>query len=720
MLEKNNPTEEDTLLDHIGQGMATLTSLASERGFVIRDVARDGDCLFSAVQLQLQKLGVQVQKDALRQQLAAYLEDHPYTQHVGTSHPCHLREFLSEAIESSDSFNADTEQPTEEDALIRSVPDRNTQLQLRWCKYIRRLRSAAWGDHIAVQGLANMLHVDIHILATGNPNMEPITSAHTPIGVLHLGLIGQFHYMALDQADTGHCSQAQDPAFSQVQTVQEEQHQSQHTAPTSEQEDQEQAEDDAALHHQSQLRGLPYDTVMHREDVDTSVDGVFSVAPGEGQKPLAILTDEHFEEMCNPSKYPGGSFGLMANRERKLTVRKYFNRRLLDVDGRFAKDVEYLLAVQYTVESKQVADDANIVLRQSQGRQYRGRTLTAGAVQNQSVLLQMIQRDDAYKFLKNVRGSPAYFQKVMYDVLAMIRQLGLPTWFFTLSAADMQWPDVIQTIAKQYGSTFTDEEVAAMSFEEKSKWLSQNPVTAARHFQYRLNTFVQKFLKSKAHPLGELTDYSIRVEFQARGSPHAHSMFWIKGAPKLGVNTDQEVCDFIDRYIRCDVPEDDEVLAQLVSKVQKHRHSATCRRNERCRFRYPRPPSPATLIAREINPDFCSAEEAKEVTVAILKVRQILDDKDTPDSISLEELLLKAGVSEDTFLKGLKMCSKGSSIVMKRAPGDSWINAYNPDIIKAWKANMDIQFIMDPYSWVKKLNSVTIVRLTWFDDRFEF
>ena len=386
-----------------------------------------------------------------------------------------------------------------------------------------------------------------------------------------------------------------------------------------------------------------------------------------------------------------------------LTV--YFNQRLLDVDGRFAKDVEYLLAVQYAVESKQVADDANIVLRQSQGRQYRGQALTAGAVQNQSVLLQMIQRDDAYKFLKNVRGSPAYFQKVMYDVLAMIRQLGLPTWFFTLSAADMQWPDVIQTIAKQYGSTFTDEEVAAMSFEEKSKWLSQNPVTAARHFQYRLNTFVQKFLKSKAHPLGELTDYSIRVEFQARGSPHAHSMFWIKGAPKLGVNTDQEVCDFIDRYIRCDVPEDDEVLAQLVSKVQKHRHSATCRRNERCRFRYPRPPSPATLIAREVNPDFCSAEEAKEVTAAILKVRQILDDKDTPDSISLEELLVKAGVSEDTFLKGLKICSKGSSIVMKRAPGDSWINAYNPDVIKAWKANMDIQFIMDPYACVMYIAS---------------
>ena len=60
----------------------------------------------------------------------------------------------------------------------------------------------------------------------------------------------------------------------------------------------------------------------------------------------------------------------------------------------------------------------------------------------------MIRTDEAYKFLKIVRGSPAYFQRVMYDVLAMMRQLVLPTWFLTLSAAEIQWPDVIQTIAR--------------------------------------------------------------------------------------------------------------------------------------------------------------------------------------------------------------------------------------------------------------------------------
>ena len=79
-----------------------------------------------------------------------------------------------------------------------------------------------------------------------------------------------------------------------------------------------------------------------------------------------------------------------------------------------------------------------------------------------------------------------------------------------------------------------------MSFEEKSKWLRRNPVTAARHFQYRLNVFFSDFLKSNAKPLGEVTDYAIRVEFQARGSPHAHNVIWVKDAPKFGHDSDED------------------------------------------------------------------------------------------------------------------------------------------------------------------------------------
>ena len=70
----------------------------------------------------------------------------------------------------------------------------------------------------------------------------------------------------------------------------------------------------------------------------------------------------------------------------------------------------------------------------------------------------------------------------------MIRQLGTPTWFLTLSPADM-----IQIIAKQYGVIYTDDEVAFLSFEETFNWLRRNPVSVARHFQNRLNTFFQEF-----------------------------------------------------------------------------------------------------------------------------------------------------------------------------------------------------------------------------------
>ena len=90
----------------------------------------------------------------------------------------------------------------------------------------------------------------------------------------------------------------------------------------------------------------------------------------------------------------------------------------------------------------------------------------------------------------------------------MIRQLGTPTWFFTVSAADMKWPEMIQTIAKQYGVIYSNEDVAALSFEERSNWLRRNPVTAARHFQYRLNIFFKHFLNSTAHPLGVIVDHA--------------------------------------------------------------------------------------------------------------------------------------------------------------------------------------------------------------------
>ena len=106
------------------------------------------------------------------------------------------------------------------------------------------------------------------------------------------------------------------------------------------------------------------------------------------------------------------------------------------------------------------------------------------------------------------------------------------------------------------------------------------------------------------------------------------------------------------------------------------------------------------MIARQSTAATYPQEQAEQAVKALAAVRKILDDKDTPEDISMDELLHKAEVISDMYLCGLKICSTGNSVVMQRKPSESWINTYNPDVIRIWKANMDLQYILDPYACV--------------------
>lgn len=58
-------------------------------------------------------------------------------------------------------------------------------------------------------------------------------------------------------------------------------------------------------------------------------------------------------------------------------------------------------------------------------------------------------------------------------------------------------------------------------------------------------------LKHDTSPIGKIEDFFIRVEFQQRGSPHVHILFWIDDAPSLGKNTDDDMVTFLDKFITC-------------------------------------------------------------------------------------------------------------------------------------------------------------------------
>ena len=111
----------------------------------------------------------------------------------------------------------------------------------------------------------------------------------------------------------------------------------------------------------------------------------------------------------------------------------------------------------------------------------------------------------------------------------MIRQLGLPTWFISLSSADTRWADLLKMLTKLNTNVeYSDKQIEEMTWEQKSNLIQRDPVTCTRYFDHRVQEFIKIVLKSTHNPIGVIKDYFYRVEFQQRGSPHIHLIAWIE------------------------------------------------------------------------------------------------------------------------------------------------------------------------------------------------
>ena len=63
--------------------------------------------------------------------------------------------------------------------------------------------------------------------------------------------------------------------------------------------------------------------------------------------------------------------------------------------------------------------------------------------------------------MSTIKGTPAYWKKNLFEVLAMIKHLGLPTYFMTLSCADLRrWNEFPSIISKIKGQNLLEEETS--------------------------------------------------------------------------------------------------------------------------------------------------------------------------------------------------------------------------------------------------------------------
>ena len=380
--------------------------------------------------------------------------------------------------------------------------------------------------------------------------------------------------------------------------------------------------------------------------------------------PLSIFQDRHnLEVQAFPTLYPNGTNGFGTPRAIKISPLEYFQVRMLSADSRWACHPAYIFWACNIVEAIKLQSSISIALRMrsfrdpSSNRREDRRTeemrlLTAGQLRGRLDDNPHL-RENCYSFMRDICGTQAYWNSVKIQLYAMFRTLGPPTFFITLSADDNNWMDLMVVLSKCKGQNLSEEQASELSPSEKRALMTTNPVVTARHFAHRFQCLSREVIKSTGQPIGEVLDFFWRIEFQLRGSPHVHSMWWIKDAPNLDTATGRQVApQYIDRYISVGIPkESDGELEALVLRLQQHHHTSTCRKTTRrrrnvaeCHFDFPQPLCEETRLKSHDNPG-----------------------------------------------------NRSRCYLLKRSVGEENVNPYNEHLLRAWQANMDIQLIGSVY-----------------------
>ena len=280
----------------------------------------------------------------------------------------------------------------------------------------------------------------------------------------------------------------------------------------------------------------------------------------------------------------------------------------------------------------------------------------------------------------------------------MIRQLGPATLFCSFSSAETQWIH-LRILGKLVDDKeYSDIELENLNWEEKCRLIQSDPVTCARHFDYQFNQFLRHFLMSSAAPLGKIADWFYRVEYQQRGCPHIHMLIWLEDAPVYRCNNDSDVTTFIDKIITCKKPNNDPELVLLVNR-QMHRHCQTCRKKSKaeCRFNFPQPPMKSTTILHPLGDDVSETEVRKHKDTW-KNISKHLNDMKEGEDITFDQLLINLNVTEQNYYLAIQSSLNAPTIFLRRNPNEQRVNNYNSACLKAWRANMDIQFVLDVYA----------------------
>ncbi|XP_044594803.1 uncharacterized protein LOC123272168 [Cotesia glomerata] len=346
---------------------------------------------------------------------------------------------------------------------------------------------------------------------------------------------------------------------------------------------------------------------------------------------------------CFPDLYPYGKNGQCEEREVRITAFEFIKPKLKSADSRFRLNQQYLFFLLNDANIRQLGAGVYHTLDVTNSRE----RYTAGSYLKHLKDGQL--EANLTTLFARLRNSEQFWSKPRNNLACMTRHYGPATWFFTVSPAEWLWDDLIEYI----------KEINAPHFDKlsASEVIAADSVSVSRFIDSKFQA-VLEFIKSDSQPLGPLSHYFWRREYQGRGIQHFHLILWVEGAPIMGINTNEEVVEFIMKYVTCKLPDRkiSPTLHRRVTTHQQHNHNSYCLRTKKlksgkvskaCRFGFPRPVSENFVI------------------------------RDTATPIAGR--------------RNLK--SKSRLYDLPRNENEVNINDYNPSVLSVWEGNMDIQFI---------------------------
>jgi ATP-dependent DNA helicase PIF1 len=347
--------------------------------------------------------------------------------------------------------------------------------------------------------------------------------------------------------------------------------------------------------------------------------------------PLNDFNNSHaLLSLAFPTLFPRGLAEFTDARPRAIPYAAFVKHLFLYKDLRFQQHPRFRYVVFNTLQRKQVNTRSMFFVKKIRPQDNHisladlRRAFEDDSPESNAIL------NSITRFSASMRGTRPYWNGKRHGLESMLRQIGCSHLFITTSAADLHWHSLLKHMGEEKWNEYSEGD-RDRRVRLSREFLRDNPAIGAYHFHRRFELFRRKVLDVKFC----IEDYWNRYEWQSRGSPHNHGLYWVKDAPSAdqlpalseelrrafvdfwGIHVsalnpfegeDLGPADYEERtvmsYSPTDITPNFEFLGRLLKGTQRHVCTQTyCQRKNKntqeieCRFGFPHTPSATPFLA---------------------------------------------------------------------------------------------------------------------------